>query len=345
LVETVQSVLALDYGGTQLRTAVAYSDRTLAGRRATRTPTTAREVVEASAAQLKETISEARDPRPTELAISAPGPLDPFNGILLTPPNLDRSLWDFPLAAALRDALGVTTVMERDTQVAVLAEGEFGAAQAESDYVYLTVSTGIGGGVVTDGRLLRGADGLAGELGHLTVDYNGPVCGCGMRGHLEAISSGTGIARRARAAGLGAEGGGAPIDARRVAELEDEGNAQAHQLMDDARRSFAAAIVAITDVFNPSVIVVGGGIAIAQGERLLAPARAALRQSRYSHQARRVRILPAVLGDDVGLIGGLSLVRLARLGDHVASGRSGLGSLGADRDARTSGPRAAAEKN
>ena len=86
--------------------------------------------------------------------------------------------------------------------------------------------------------------------------------------------------------------------------------------MDDARRAFAAAVVTIVDVFNPSVIVVGGGIAIAQGDRLLEPARAALQQSRYSHQAERVSLVPARLGDDVGLIGGISLVRLARLGDH-----------------------------
>jgi glucokinase len=235
--------------------------------------------------------------------------------VLLTPPNLDRSLWNFPLATAIGDRLGLPAVLERDTQVAVLAEGEFGAAIGERNYVYLTVSTGIGGAVVADGRLLRGADGMAGELGHLTVDYNGPLCGCGMPGHLEAIASGTGIARAARAAGLG-DAGNLEIDARRVAELEGEGDAVGHRIMEEARRAFAAAIVAIVNVFNPSLIVVGGGIAIAQGDRLFDPARQALAQSGYSHQAGRVRIVPASLGDDVGLIGALSLVSLARVGDH-----------------------------
>ena len=313
-----EAVLALDFGGTQLRTAVAYADGTISGRKSSRTPRLAEDIVLAAIAQLGATLAEARPdrPRPSQLAISAPGPLDPFRGVLLTPPNLDRSLWDFPFAKAVREGIDLPAVMEKDTQVAVLAETQFGAAIGVRDCVYVTVSTGIGGGIVADGRLLRGADGLAGELGHLTVDYNGPVCGCGMRGHLEAIASGIGIARRAKAVGLATEADGTQIDARRVAELEDQGNAQAHQLMDDARRALAAAIVTITDVFNPSIIVVGGGIAIAQGERLLAPARAALKQSRYSHQAKRVRVVPARLGDDVGLIGAISLVRLARLGDH-----------------------------
>jgi glucokinase len=313
------AVLALDFGGTQLRTAVAYSDGTIYGRRATRTPRTAREIVEAATAQLRLTLADAQSEsraRPDALAISAPGPLDPYRGVLLTPPNLDRSLWDFPFASAVGGAIGLPAVMERDTQVAVLAEGAFGAAKGERDHIYLTVSTGIGGGVVADGRLLRGADGLAGELGHLMVDFNGPLCGCGMPGHLEALASGTGIAHRAHAAGLTATDSGAEIEAREVSRLADQGNAIAAEIMDDARRAFAAAVVTIVDLFNPSVITVGGGIAIAQGERLLEPARTALQASGYRYQAERVRLVPAALGDDVGLIGALSLVALARLGDH-----------------------------
>ena len=308
-------VLALDFGGTQLRSAVVLADGTVLGRLASRTPRTAEDVVSASARQLQESIASAGVPKPADLAISAPGPLDPFRGVILTPPNLDRSLWDFPFAQAVGERLGVDAVMERDTQVAVLAEGQFGAARGETDYVYLTVSTGVGGGVVSDGRLIRGPDGLAGELGHLTIDYNGPLCGCGMSGHLEAIASGTGIARRAQEAGMqGADG--TEIDARWVAEQADAGDATATQIMDSARRAFAAAVVTIADVFNPSVLVVGGGIAIAQGDRLLDPARRALEQSGYSHQAQRLKIVPAQLGDDVGLVGGLSLVGLARFGEN-----------------------------
>ena len=108
----------------------------------------------------------------------------------------------------------------------------------------------------------------------------------------------------------------AAIDARWVAERADAGDPQAQEIISNARRAFAAAVVTIADVFNPSVLVVGGGIAIAQGDRLFDPARQALKQSGYSHQATRLRIVPAQLGDDVGLVGGLSLVGLARLGEN-----------------------------
>jgi len=175
--------------------------------------------------------------------------------------------------------------------------------------LYLTVSTGVGGGVVIGGRLMRGPDQLAGELGHLTIDLDGPQCGCGARGHLEAISSGTGIARAAYDRGLG------DISAAQVAALEDAGNETAAQIMDYARSAFAAALVSIVDIFNPSRIVVGGGIAIGQGERLLGPAREAVEQLAFRRQAARVEVVPAQLGDDVGLIGALSLVRLARVGE------------------------------
>jgi glucokinase len=307
-------VLALDLGGTQLRTAVAMPDGTLVARRSQPTPRAGDEMIDTAERALRAALSEAQasnaDLRaPRMLGISAPGPLDPAKGVLIDPPNLDRRLWGFGLAPRLGAALGVEACLERDTQVAALAEGDFGAARGVRDYVYLTVSTGIGGGVVTDGRLLRGPDLVAGELGHVTVDINGPECGCGARGHLEAISTGTGIARAAQASGLG------DIGAAQVAALEDAGDATAARIMDYARRAFAAALVSIVDIFNPSLVVVGGGIAIGQGDRLLQPARDAVEQLAFRRQAARVEIVPAQLGDDVGLIGSLSLVRLARVGE------------------------------
>jgi glucokinase len=153
---------------------------------------------------------------------------------------------------------------------------------------------------------MLGADGLAGELGHLLVDLDGPPCGCGARGHLEAFASGTGIARAAREAGLG------DIDARQVAQLEEQGNGDAAGVMDAARRAFAEAVVTMVDVFNPQRIVVGGSIARGQADRLLGPAREAVRDHAYRRQAERVEIVLAALGDDVGLVGALPLVSLRR---------------------------------
>jgi glucokinase len=314
-------VLALDLGGTQLRTALVMVDGRLLGRRTQPTPRAdAETLVAASAAQMRATLAAAADSEkatgataqsrePVAVAISAPGPLDPFAGIFLDPPNLDRSLRSFPFAARLGDELGLPAVMERDTHVAVLAEGEFGAARGMTDYVYMTVSTGIGGGVVSGGRLLRGANGLANELGHLTIDINGPPCGCGATGHLEGIASGTGIARAAREAGMG------DIGASDVAAREDQGDQVAARIMERARQAFAAAAVSIVDVFNPQRIIVGGGIAIGQGDRLLQPARHAIATYAFKRQAEGVEVVPSMLGDDVGLVGALPLVRLALLGD------------------------------
>ena len=299
-------MLALDLGGTQLRTAVTLADGRLAARQASRTPRSAADIVAACIAQLQSTRDEALGEgagQPVAIGISAPGPLDAATGTMLDPPNMDRSLWNFPLGPRISDSLGLPFAIGLDVHVAALGEGEFGAAMGLTDYIYVTVSTGVGGAVVTGGRLMTGADGLAGELGHLLVDVDGPVCGCGARGHLEAVSSGTGIARAAREAGLG------EIDARQVAALEDAGNAAAASIMDGARRAFAESVVTMVDVFNPQRIVVGGSIASGQGDRLLGPARSAVRDHAYRRQAQRVEIVPSALGDDVGLIGALSLVK------------------------------------
>ena len=304
------SVLALDLGGTQLRTALTLADGRVVGRHASRTPRKAADIVATCITQLESTREQALREgagQPIAIGISAPGPLDAATGTMLDPPNMDRSLWNFPLGPQISDALNLPFAIGLDVHVAALGEGEFGAAMGLTDYIYVTVSTGVGGAVVTGGRLMLGADGLAGELGHLLVDIDGPVCGCGGRGHLEAISSGTGIARAAREAGLGA------MDARQVAALEETGNLTAAEIMGRARRAFAEAVVSMVDIFNPQRIVVGGSIAGGQGDRLLGPARSAVRDHAYRRQAERVEIVPTALGDDVGLIGALSLVN--RTGD------------------------------
>jgi glucokinase len=143
------------------------------------------------------------------------------------------------------------------------------------------------------------------------VDVNGPPCGCGARGHLEAIASGTAIARAAAEAGL------AGASAADVAALEERGDQSAATIMGRARDAFASAIVSIVDIFNPQRVIVGGGIAIGQGDRLLDPARDAVRQHAFRVQAARAEIVPAQLGDDVGLVGVLPLVAIARVGEDM----------------------------
>jgi glucokinase len=323
------AVLALDLGASRIRAAVVAGDGTVLARDTRPTPVQAgpAAVIDACVTALA---TVRQDPavgaRPLAgLGVSAPGPLDAASATLLEPPNLGPAFHDLRLGDALARATGLDVVMERDTNVAALAERAFGSARGEDDFLYLTVSTGIGGAIVAGGRLFRGPDGLAGELGHVLVELDGPPCGCGARGHLEAVSSGSGIAAQARermaageAPGLASFAARAPwpsgttgeIDARLVADAEEAGDPAATAIMGRARRGFAAALVGLVDVFTPHLVVIGGGLARAQGERWLAPAREAVAALAFHVVARRTRIVAAALGDDVGLAGAVPLVAL-----------------------------------
>jgi len=331
------SVLALDLGGTQIRAAVVVDGGVVVAAHRTRTPVDAggpaivAACVEALATVRREDAARAGARSLAGVGISAPGPVDPVAGMILDPPNLGPTFREIPLASLIGDALGLPAFLDRDTQVAALAEGRFGAAAGCADFLYVTISTGVGGAIVSDGRLLRGPDGTAGELGHLMVARDGAPCGCGMRGHLEGIASGSGMARSARAAAERGESDllaalvrerGPAFGGREVAAAAEAGDPAATAILADARDAFAVTCVTLVDVFNPSLIVVGGSVAVGQGEQMLGPARAAVAAGAFRRPGARVRIVPAALGDDVGLIGGLVLVaeRLAATSSPKAGG-------------------------
>ena len=317
------AVLALDLGGTQVRAAVVRADGDVLAQRRSRTPVEdgGEAIVQACLSALEACRdAHAAAGSPTALVgigIAAPGPVDPVDGRILDPPNLGPSFHDTPLAARAAASLGLPAFLDRDTQVAALGEGAFGAARGCSDYLYLTVSTGIGGAIVSGGILLRGPAGTAGELGHLVVDLHGPRCGCGAAGHLEAIASGSAIARAARRrieagespslARVALERGPA-FGAREVAEAERAGDPVAAAIMGAARDAFAASCIGLVNVFNPTLIVVGGSLAAGQGDRWLDPARAAVARGAFRVAGQRARIVPAMLGANVGLVGAAVLV-------------------------------------
>lgn len=330
-------VLALDLGGTQIRAAVVVEGGVVVAAHRTRTPVDAGgAAIVAACVDALVTVRRAdaatAGARPFwGVGISAPGPVDPVGGMILDPPNLGPTFREIALASLVGHALGLPAFLDRDTQVAALAEGRFGAAAGCADFLYVTISTGIGGAIVSGGRLLRGPDGTAGELGHLMVDRDGAPCGCGVRGHLEGIASGSGMARRARAAAERGESDllaalvrerGPAFGGREVAAAAEAGDPVADAILAGARDAFAVTCVTLVDVFNPSLIVVGGSVAVGQGERLLGPARAAVAAGAFRRPGARVRIVPAALGDDVGLVGGLVLVeeRLAAIGPPMAGG-------------------------
>ncbi len=248
--------------------------------------------------------------------------MDPARGVIVETPNLGPRFRDVAIAAELGAAEGLPAFLDRDTNVAALGERAFGAARGVDDFIYLTVSTGVGGAIVSGGELFHGPDGLAGELGHVPVEMDGPRCGCGGIGHVEAIAAGVSLARdavaivtadsspflaeRARAEGID------QLSARDVAEGCLAGDPACVTLMDRARRAIAAACVGYVHAFNPHRIVIGGSIAEAEGDRLLQPIRDAIASEAFKVHARRVQVVPAALGGDVSLAGAQPLV-MARL--------------------------------
>ena len=338
---SLSPVLALDLGGTQTRAAAVLSDGARRARVARPTPVAAgaRAVFDACV----EALGEARSRLDPDVAaavaavgVSAPGPLDPWRGVILDTPNLGDGMHGFPLAAELEWALGLPVYLERDTNVAALAELTYGAARGCPDFLYLTVSTGFGGAIVTRGELLLGPDGMAGELGHVQVALDGPPCGCGGVGHVEAVCSGAGLARAAREAvevgrspflaSRAVTRGAAGVTARDVADGDDAGDPACRELMERARAVFAAACVGYVNAFNPTRIVVGGGIAEHQGERLLRPAREAVSVGTFPVPGRRVKIVPAALGADVALAGAQPLVQARQADPSWRGGRPPVGS-------------------
>ena len=324
-------VLAIDLGGTQIRAALVTPDQTVHCRRAT--DTRDEDGVDAVIARIARTAAEVRVEAnaaalqpPIGVGISSPGPLDARRGMVLSPPNL-RQWRDVPLVEALASELDLPCYLERDTNVAVMAEWRYGAARDTRDAIYITVSTGVGGGIISDGRPLEGSAGLAGEVGHLVVELDGPVCGCGGIGHVEAIASGTAIEREARdllAKGVAPElarlaATGEPVDAELLARAADGGDDACMAVLDRAWVAVGAACASLVNLLNPEVIVIGGGIA-QHRPRLFEVARRELGRRVLPALAGTARIEPAALGGDVSLIGLLPIVN-DRIGDPAyASG-------------------------
>ena len=324
-------VIAVDLGGTQIRAAVVLPDGTRLARVDRRTPK--EQGPEAVVEDCRRAAWTARDSVPRDVAdaivgigVSSPGPLDPRTGYVVEPPNLGPHFRNIPLAPELGSALGLPAFLDRDTNVAALGEHAFGAAHGEDDFIYLTVSTGVGGAIVTGGQLLHGPDGLAGELGHVPVTLDGPRCGCGGVGHVEAYASGAGLAKLAKAA---IEAGESPFLEQRAREIgldqlsavdvsagEHAGDPACVGFMSRARRAVAVGCVGYVNAFNPHRIVIGGSIAEAEGERLLGEVRAAIRDESFKVFAKVVTVVPAGLGGDVSLAGAQPLV-MSRL--HAAA--------------------------
>ena len=235
------------------------------------------------------------------VGIGCGGPLDAERGVLIAPPHLPG--WrDVPVAALAEQAFGLPAALENDATAAAAGEHRYGAGAGTRHMVYLTISTGVGGGVVIDGRLYRGAGGNGGELGHVTVDCAGRLCrGCGRRGCLEAYVSGTSIAERAQEAGMD---GATAAD---VAAAARAGDRVATEVWDGTTDALACGLTSIVNLFEPELVVLGGGVVSGTGEQLLGPVRTRVLAEAMPPAAAGVNIVEAALGDRVGVVGAAAI--------------------------------------
>jgi glucokinase len=247
------------------------------------------------------------------VGVSAPGPVDYASGVVTNPPNLPG--WrDVPLTDILQRQLDARCLMENDANAAAVAEHRWGAGRGCRHMLFLTLSSGVGGGIIIDGVLYRGASGSAGEMGHMTVDSRGPACSCGRRGCLEACASGLAIARRAEEAAAKAPGSplariaaeDPPLTAKKVHRAASEGDPASRRIIARAGRYLGIGIGSLINIFNPQVIVLGGGLT-KMGDLYLGPMRQTVREECFPQPFEDVRITVGEFVDEAPALGAAAL--------------------------------------
>ncbi|WP_210530422.1 ROK family protein [Rubellimicrobium arenae] len=313
--------IGIDLGGTQVRVALVEGGRLLA--RAAE-PTDVAGGPRAVLSQFRRLMEKVLPPAGWSgidgIGICSPGPLDSETGTILGIPTLPG--WEgLPMRDILAQETGRPVVLENDGIAAAHGEWRHGAGQGLRHLVYVTVSTGIGGGVVLDGRLLHGRRGMVAHVGHLPLSLDGPRCACGGIGCFEAFASGTALARAATLAVAShpdsalARLGTERITARHVVEAARQDDALAQSLLTEEARYLGTGFTALLHLYSPDAIIMGGGVS--QGYDLLEPDIRRTVQERALPAFREVSILRAALGEDSGLIGAASLVPAGQDDRHV----------------------------
>lgn len=298
--------LGVDLGGNNLRAAlVGPEGRILARRRRATVDRSPEAVLAAVEAEVDGLRAAARSSGVTPLAlgVGAPGLVRPEDGVVATSPNFPA--WrDVPLQQELEARLGLRVRVENDVNAFAVGEFQWGAAKGGRDVLVVALGTGVGGGLILEGRLRRGPDGTAGEVGHVTVRPGGRPCGCGNRGCLEAYASATAIAARAVEAGVIGSGG----EAEAVARLARGGDARSAALFRDAGRCVGVALAGVANLLNLDKAVVGGGVS-RSWDLLEAAIRREIGRRAFRLPACRLEVVPGALGDDAGVLGAAWLAR------------------------------------
>jgi glucokinase len=314
-------IVGVDLGGTKILAAVFDGRHRLLARekKSTRPELGARGVIVRIAECINEALAAAAIPHSAVAAvgIGVPGQIDPKTHIVRGAPNLH---WhNVPLAALLSKQLRIPVAIVNDVQAGTMAVREFGAGRGLQDFVCMFIGTGIGGGIVMGGTLYRGAQGFAGEIGHMVVvAEDGPRCGCGNRGCLEAVASRSAIVRRiANAIDKGrktvvrelCDGDMTRIRSRIIAEAYREGDELIREVINDACDYIGLGAANLINILNPQAVILGGGLIEALGDRMLPRISKAAWAHTIAPSPERVKIRDSRLGDDAGILGGALAAR------------------------------------
>jgi len=316
----MKHALGIDLGGTKILAGVIDLERgkvISSAKHKSQVDQGPDELVARIAETAEEAMSGAKGAHPEAVGIGAPGQVDRANGVLLSGPNLGQHMDNLPLAALLRKRLDLPVTLGNDVEVGAIGELHFGAGKGCKDFVCVFVGTGIGGAIVRDGKIHRGATNTGGELGHMVVDVGGRLCGCGGQGHLEAYASRTAVVRTllgdlrsGRASVLQREvpanaadlPGGTALRSKTIARAVAEGDEVTVEAIAQAARYLGAGLVSVINFYNPQRIVLGGGLIEAVDDYFKQAARRA--QADCLHAARDgVEIVRAALGDNAGIVG------------------------------------------
>ena len=305
--------LGIDIGGTKTLALVADANGTVLGRalRPTLHDQRPEAIIAAMAATAREAVADANaDPAAIVAGgVGAAGAIDAANGIVVWAPQI-TAFSNTPMAAMLRAHWDIPIGINNDANLAALAEQRFGAAKGHANVLFITISTGIGGGIVLNGELYTGASGFGGEIGHITVDAHGPYGPSKTPGAWESLCSGRALARIANeriAAGEPSSLTSAPaIDAPAIFAAMRAGDALAGSIIADATEYLAAGFTSVVNVLDPGIIVIGGGLAN-EWDTYIAPAIARMRTQAFAPSAADTRIVPPALGANAGALGAVAL--------------------------------------
>lgn len=299
-------VIGVDLGGTNLRTALLSSEGDILDKRkeATYASEGWKKVVQRLIQNIarQQEIAIQQGLSVAAVGVGAPGVIQVDKGIVVKSPNFPD--WNnLPLKDELEKVLSLPVTIENDANAAALGEQWRGAGKGIGSMILLTLGTGVGGGIVLNKQIWHGADGMAGEVGHMTIIPDGRQCGCGNAGCLEMYASARGIVQSYRDAGGASETGiQSEITSAQVYQAASEGNACAVKVMQDMGRILGIGIANLINIFNPEMVVIGGGVKDAW-PLFIDSTRAEIRKRAFEVPAARTEIVPSKLGDDAGMVG------------------------------------------